>query len=257
VSDLEAQSPPDGTFLRTIIVNPVGPTETDNGQELLDALGTALTLSPTQANPVLVKVEPGTYELLHDQRIDVFDYITLVGAGPNATRIVKRNTGPIDGYLISIQTGGEIRDFTLERDTFDPAPFIAQTAVLVGTAQTNVLIDNVRIIGPVIPNYSGIRLFSSAEVTLRDVEIVNFLDAIEMNINGIALLQNVTATGLIFLRSGDNVAIRNSVVEDLQASFGSIDVANSQVIGSVLGGANVRCVFAYDDLYLPLGPTCL
>lgn len=67
----------DPTYKRTIVVGPVG-TNVQNGTALLAAVA---SVNPTAANPYLVTIEPGTYDL-GSQTLHLKPFLDVEGSGP-------------------------------------------------------------------------------------------------------------------------------------------------------------------------------
>lgn len=98
-------------YARTVIVSPVG-TDTQNGTALLDAMAGITTASA--ANPFLVHVEPGIYDLA-GTRLDVKSHVDLQGSGQRNT--VIRSIGAADlnsSAVVQVVDESEVRNLTIE-----------------------------------------------------------------------------------------------------------------------------------------------
>lgn len=99
-------------LLTTIVVSPVG-SAIDNGTALKTAYE---DISGATADvPILVKVEPGVYDL-GTGRIDLLPYVNLTGSGTESTIIQSAQDTALNGVL-DFQGGDtviEIRDLTVE-----------------------------------------------------------------------------------------------------------------------------------------------
>ncbi len=99
----------------TVVVAPVG-TTVQNGQALLDAIAAIKNRNPppSAAEPVLLKLEPGTYEV-GSNAVEMIPYVDIEGSGVNATRIV----GAVPSYFdvsgtVQGASNAELRHLTVE-----------------------------------------------------------------------------------------------------------------------------------------------
>lgn len=95
---------------RIVIVSPVG-AETENGAALLAAIA---GLTPTAAEPYLLKLEPGVYDVGGNQ-VQTKPYLDVEGSGQQVTRI--KGTYPAVGALsgfVQVVSNSEIRMLTVE-----------------------------------------------------------------------------------------------------------------------------------------------
>lgn len=98
-------------YARTVIVSPVG-TDTQNGTALLDAMADITTASA--ANPFLVHVEPGVYDLA-GTRLDVKSHVDLQGSGQRNTVIRSiGGTTLAGGAVVQTVDQSEVHDLAIE-----------------------------------------------------------------------------------------------------------------------------------------------
>ena len=95
--------------VRTILVSPDGDGSDAlaNGQNLADAitfLG-AVVPPPGAANPWLIKIEPGIYDM-GSSPVQMLDYVDMEGSGVNTTKI-KGN--PDTNISVCVISGGVVR----------------------------------------------------------------------------------------------------------------------------------------------------
>jgi len=81
----------DTPYIRTYVVGPVG-TTSQNGTALRNAIA-AITPPISQEEAVLLKVEPGVYDI-GTAGIEIWGWMTLEGAGEDSTRITGTVCGP-------------------------------------------------------------------------------------------------------------------------------------------------------------------
>ena len=272
-SSVFAKPPPPGQlggggpsveFLRTIVVNPVGPTEADNALEFFAALEEAVLLDPvpSAANPVLVIVEPGTFDVtagtLAQRTIPPF--VHVAGSGPGATHI-KADVCLIvctpPSFVLIMDSNTELRDLTVQIVSLDlPAIQVGTGGIVIGNDQ-NVFIRNVRIIGPG-GSHEGVKGFTGASVRLQHVEIEDVLFAVRQVGTGKIEFDNLRTDRSISADVGTVIG-RGSIVGSLDAkNAGTISLATTQVLGSTAGvtTGTATCVFSYDDSFAPLDAMC-
>ena len=80
----------DSPYTRTLVVGPVG-TATENGTALRNAIG-AITSPSSQADAVLLSLEPGVYDL-DDTGVQIPDWVTIAGAGESSTLVTAACCG--------------------------------------------------------------------------------------------------------------------------------------------------------------------
>ena len=107
-------------FLRTYVVGPVG-NPVANGLALEQALGAINPVPVSQETAVLVRIEPGVYDL-GNGTVALFPWMMVEGAGPDATRVTSAHcgTGFYEGTLWSSSTRVGLRDLTVENTCSDP-----------------------------------------------------------------------------------------------------------------------------------------
>ena len=114
----------DTPYSRTYVVGPVG-TPIENGLALDVAMGDIPTPT-TQEGAVLVKVEPGVYDL-GSQRVALGPWMIIEGAGQELTRITSEicSVGVYQVTIILGPTAGHagLRDLTVENTCADAASY--------------------------------------------------------------------------------------------------------------------------------------
>src|SRR5262245_9925664 len=101
---------PAGRFQRTVIVSPVG-TPQMNGAALLAAL--ASIPGPSQANPWLLKVEPGVYDL-GCSNLTMLPYVYVEGSGEETTLITAAGEATDSIATVNGADHAELRQVTVE-----------------------------------------------------------------------------------------------------------------------------------------------
>ncbi len=82
------QGPSGLDYTRTVVVSPAdGASAVENGTALLDAVSAAATVASAE-NPLLVKVEPGVYDL-GQGTLEIMPFIAVEGSGEAVTRITS------------------------------------------------------------------------------------------------------------------------------------------------------------------------
>jgi len=206
--------------------------------------------SPSAANPCLVKVMPGVYEV-GANTISLSPYVDLEGSGENATTI----TGTPDlgaGHLVSTIDNNEIRSITLNANTAVGGNIITTGVRLLGDSKMSHTTVNVSGGGLSARAYA-VRISGDAEmvdVTLSATGAYKHNEGIygggSLSIDGAHI--EAYADGdfnggnyAIWLYSASNAKIRNAVVQSygpgqnmglyLYKSTG-VEVANSDVNAS-------------------------
>lgn len=108
-------SPPE--HVRIVVVSPVG-NQSENGIALLDALS---SISPDVANPFLLKIEPGIYDVGASQ-FQTKQYLDVEGSGQGVTKIRGNyvRAGALPG-LVQVVSNSELRMLTVENYGGDPS----------------------------------------------------------------------------------------------------------------------------------------
>jgi hypothetical protein len=119
----------------TIIVSPNG-TPTQNGTTLLTAMTRLASANPSAANPYLLKLEPGNYDLL-SQSLTLLSYVDLEGSGEDTTVISSTisSSGPVPSAATLVAaSNSEVRFLKILNSGSGPN----QTAVLIPGNATNI-----------------------------------------------------------------------------------------------------------------------
>lgn len=174
--------------------------------------------TPSAANPCLVKVMPGVYNI-GTSSLSIGDYVSLVGSGKESTRIVAQTSG--EYYVAAVYLAGigiDLRDIAIE----------SYGNAIAATGAENAHINNVNIFAYDAPFTVGVR--GAADLTRvkihaedRNVNSSYFVAGIHSPAGGISSLDSVIieavngiATGGIAPQSGATVTVRNSVITSTQ-----------------------------------------
>lgn len=148
-------------YKRTIVVSPVGDgaDTVANGDALLSAL--AGIADASEANPYLIKLEPGVYELADEGQmvpLRMKDWVDIEGSGENATKITSSGAGSNDlATVLFLKTGTEplnsqLRSVTVE-NTGGPS-LKYSVAIIFEDATASASIRNVTLITHTVESYS-------------------------------------------------------------------------------------------------------
>jgi hypothetical protein len=110
-------------FLRTVVVRPVG-TPVQNGSALLAALAGITTA--TSANPWLLKIEPGIFDLATGSLV-MKPFVDVEGSGEGVTKVTAVGRPGNAAGTVHAVTSSELRDLTVENrggDAFAKAVFV-------------------------------------------------------------------------------------------------------------------------------------
>jgi hypothetical protein len=133
------------SMIRTVVVSPNG-TPSQNGTALLSAMTTISNASPSAANPWLLKLEPGNYDL-GSSALVLKPYVDLEGSGEGTTTIsstiVSTSFPPAQGTLV-MASNTEARFVRLLNSGNKDTSYISyNTAILVGSGMSNVRVIHV------------------------------------------------------------------------------------------------------------------
>jgi hypothetical protein len=247
------------TFLRTIVVSPVGPAETDNCNELLDAL--AGITDNSASNPYLIKLEPGIYDCGFN-RVTMKPFVDIEGSGQETT-VIRSDQQTVDGA-----SNSELRFLTVEGDPiaifFSSLTSFRLTHVTARASSGSLLVEGI----------SG-----GGSATLTNVTTTGSNtgggtgEGMRAAGSGVLTLSNVVAVGESASGTGTGVNIVNTLGTTLTAT-GSIlrgdtnslrvepsntaNIVASQLDGTVVGsvGATLNCFAAFDGAFVALGLGC-
>lgn len=274
----------DAVFMRTIVVSPVGPTASDNCQNLRAALDGITDNSAD--NPYLIKLEPGVYDC-GDTSLDMKTYVDIEGSGRGITRIqgaVGSGRGVVRvaeqtelRHLSVTHLGGDFNsvraiDSTLWTDSTPPraenfrltdidatalGANAASYAIYIEPKTGKVVLSNVAAIADGSPLNYGITISDTAR-SAGDPETTVILRGVTAKGTGGSTSIGVDAVG-VFGIPQTSVLIMNSRLTGSTASINdtgtnSVDIANSQLTGSKLGSP--KCVNSYDQNLDPLDTLC-
>lgn len=101
-------------YVRTVVVSPVPGDDAASGQALLDAV--AGISDNGAANPYVVKIEPGVYDIGSTQ-LSMKPFVDIEGSGQNATYIVSSHGGAsvsFDAAAVVGAADAELRQLTIQ-----------------------------------------------------------------------------------------------------------------------------------------------
>lgn len=128
------------SMIRTVVVSPDG-TPTQNGTALLSAMNTISNASPSAANPWLLKLEPGIYDM-GSNALALKPYVDLEGSGEGTTLIsstvASSNFPPAQGTLV-MASNTEARFVKITNS----GTSTYSTAILVGSSVSNAKVTHV------------------------------------------------------------------------------------------------------------------
>ncbi len=214
----------DTLFVRTFVVGPVG-TTTQNGTALRNAIA-AITPPASQEEAVLLKLEPGIYDL-GATGIEIGGWMTMEGAGRDLTKVTGAACGSSASVLAIGSNRSGLRRVSVENTCSDGGA----TAVAVSVTGADVTIEDARL-GSIGAANSNLALSTSGEsggLWVREVELkvengISFNRAV-YNYRPGAIYERVTAEAIggaqaaAFYNHRNDVAVRSS---RLTASLGSI-----------------------------------
>jgi hypothetical protein len=214
----------DTPYARTYVVSPVG-TTTQNGTALRNAIA-AITPPYTQENAVLLKLEPGVYDV-GDTGIEIGWWMTVQGAGRGLTKITGAvcQTNPVVFSIVWPHAG--VRTLTIANTCSDGGA----SASVLGVSADDVTVESVRLeaTGASNVNRGLVTNPGTSDLRLNDVEISAedgvFGNMGVLNWTDNATFDNVTveATGgnqaVAFYNQGDSVTVKMS---RLESSGGSV-----------------------------------
>ncbi len=248
-------------FQSTVVVSPVG-TPADNGTALLAAVG---GIAASAANPVLLKIEPGIYDV-GSSTVQTQEFLDVEGSGRNVTVIRGQATGASSGFgVVSVVTNSELRQMTVENTFSGDADTAAVVLVEGGRARDVAAVAT----GTFTLNRALLAIFDpvgggpSASVT--DVTATAVTRAVQVFSPGMEA-ESLTATGreALFVSSGPEVTVRDSVLVGSDFSVlattlvTSVDFVATQLDGPVICtvAGSCRCVAAYDGALRGLDSGC-
>ncbi len=209
---------------RTLTVSP-GATPTDSGTKLLNAMA---SITPTQASPWLIRLEPGVYDL-GSSYLALKPYINVEGSGELLTIIsssVEAANPPVSGTVV-MTTSTEIRFVTVTNSSNSPAVYVPDGA-------TNVQIFRTGLTG----GNNGYGLFSNASsgvVSVTNSTLTGGNDGYGFYNDSSGAVTVTTST-----ITGGNIGLYNSF-------NGSVKVGASQLSGNFAPvNGTAQCAASYD-----------
>jgi len=254
----------DPTYKRTIVVSPVG-TDTQNGSALLAAVA---SVTPSQANPYLLKLEPGRYDL-GSQTLLLKPFLDVEGSGWG-TNVTRTGSYTLKTTTITVQgaNGVTLRDLQVTNgSTSDMGTSIAINAL----GNSGFRLQNVK---AVATNTGGLGQAHALGVVGGDATVVDSeLDAQGSSPAGVvnngslrltrSLVDGGDGLGVLVAGTGNSAVITWSDVRgktnSVLAEGGSMTVLLSVLGGPAasLGSVPLTCGGDIDEADgSSLGPTC-
>lgn len=189
--DGSVQTTAASAFVSTVIISPVG-TPVENGAALKAAYE-AIDYA-TVDEPILVKIEPGIYDLGVDN-INLLSYVNLEGSGAESTIIQSALDDAVVGILDHVGQGGaiEIRDLTVKHT---------------GTG-------------------SGVGIYNDATMLISDTNVF-FTDAL---VGEVLCVYNV---GYLRMRDCEVATGGYVITEPSLAAFGVLNTGACELIGTTI-----------------------
>ncbi len=271
----DAKLAPDAVFMRTLIVRPVGPTASDNCDELRAALNSIRGNSAS--NPYLIKLEPGIYDC-GSKSLVMRKHVDIEGSGRGITEIRGNPTNVFGVVRLADHT--ELRHLSVTNlgggntvkgiETFSiGAPRaenfrITDVTVTVSNATGSAIGIQISANGDVALTHVT-ALADSAALLSIGIEVIGS-DGLTMELSDVfAEGRNATdiSIGLSVVPAIPDVAnvfARNSTFVGSDISIndpvgGRLSVATSQLVGGQVGGTPL-CVNSFDGNLAPLGANC-
>ena len=250
-------------LLRTVVVNPAGPTAADNCDELRAALADITDASAT--NPYLIRLEAGVYDC-GANTVDMEPFIDIEGAGEGAT--ILRGSDSLSG-VVAGASDAELRFLSVEYN----AAGINATAI--DTRNTNVRLTHVTAHATSTSgeafaiNVRGSPLLS--HVTATADSAASTAAGILVRSDGIRLVQ-VTAAGTgatsqkygLLIQTAGTTSARNSVFTGSpaiqvagSATMETVNLSATQLNGGRNALGTFHCVGAYDGTFAKLDADCM
>lgn len=255
--------PSDDLFRRTILVAPAG-DGTDalaNGLELMDAFADLATESPSAANPWLIKIEPGVYDI-GTNTLTLPSFADVEGSGPGVTHIEATVGLGVSAAFVFVMAGNtELRELSIRFEAANATPSVDTGGVT--TLGSFVSIRNVTMEGPG-RSHEGVRGLTGAAARLRDVEIADVNIAVRQAGEGIIEFDGLRTDRAVVAETG-NLIGRRSIVGQIDTGVvlqgqpvGTLSLATTQVLGAnTAEPKSAFCVFSYNTALEPLDSRCL
>lgn len=207
-------TPGGASYARTIIVGPVGDPAA-NGAALA-AVASSITPPAGPADAVLIKVEPGEYDL-GGASVALWNWVHMRGSGRLATRITSEACGPVS-RVVSLDIG-ELSDLTVENTCTDPTATVQ--GISMGSIYPGARISRVTVVGSGAVDLAYGIYSGSDDLFVENVQIIlsgaTNTVGVEYFGNGLYLIDSIvqadgTSTGvaLVLTDDGRTVVSRGS-----------------------------------------------
>lgn len=217
---------------RTLTVSPNG-TPTQNGTALLQAMAQITAANPSAANPWLLKLEPGNYDLSGNS-LTLAPFVDLEGSGAGITVISSTvGTGfPLTAGTVNLAANSEIRQVQVINTTNG----FRNSALVVPANATNVRVSQVN----AIMQYIGANPSSNESYALyNNSGAVTTIQNSRFQVSGAGSTNvGLRTDGGTLIVSSSNITIPSGTADYGISTFitGTITVSNSTI--SVSGGSS-------------------
>ena len=252
-------------YQRTVVVSPIGPTETDNGAELLTALSSISTAipAPSATNPWLLKVEPGVYDV-GSAPVLLPSHVDMEGSGQGVTLVRGSviDALPAQHGVITVAGHSEVRQLSVE-NTVDGATFDSAALLLLGGARASEVTAIATGSSVINRALAVVDLGIAPVASVSDVTATAATRAVQVFAPGLDA-ENLVAEGTegLFVSSGE-VLVRNSRFSGSDVGLSvanlspTVDLVSTQVLGSIsCTSGNCRCFASYDEELRGLKKDC-
>jgi hypothetical protein len=267
---------PDAVFMRTIVVSPVGPSASDNCDELQAALASLTDNSASR--PYVVQLEPGVYDC-GTSPVVMKPFVDVEGSGRGVTLITGRHSAG-EG-VVQMGDNTELRSISITNLGGEGTVVFAVVANGVAAARaTDVSATAMNANGTGVA--AGFEVVGPGDVTLTNVNALADsaggqscgIESAGVPSGATLIVDSAVAEGrnAQFTNAGYcdrtpsmqtiDVSVRNSILIGSDASVldpgGHVNIANSELAGGpVSGTTGPKCANAYDENFDPLDADCL
>ena len=213
---------------RTLTVSPNG-TATQNGTALLQAMSQISAANPSAANPWLLKLEPGNYDL-GGNSLTLAPFVDLEGSGDGIT-VISSTVGtsfPLTQGTVILAANSEIRQVQV----INTANGFRNSALVVPANATNVRVSQVNTIMQSTGTTEAYALYNNSGA-ITTIQNSRFLVSGAGSTN-----VGLRTDGGTLIVSSSNITIPNGTADYGISTFitGTITVSNSTI--SVSGGSS-------------------
>lgn len=236
-------------YSHTFLVSSGG-TPTQNGTALLQSMTLISNTSPSAANPYLLKLEPGSYDL-GNQNLTLPPYVDFEGSGEDITTITSSFSSQTYGSL-NVDSNSEVRFLTVANAGAGSSN-IAVTVSGSGTAPARFSHFSARV-STSVNNAPGYALINSANLSLVDSTLIasGGLNSYALYNRGIATLNNSTLSASN--ASQNNLAFLNTSNGTSTISYSSLTASGGN-FSYALDADSGKTIVSYTTLKAVFGIT--